>query len=234
MRRHAGAGGTLPFNRPPRGARPGPGGEIEAPGAPRAPDKPHFSIATTLGPLVLAVVMVMVMKDLRFAMFAILSPMIALGTYFESKPPQHEGRRPVAGGVRGVRARVCATRCARRGRPSARACARCIPIPPRSCAAPRCPACSSGSAVPHHEDFLKLFAGLADVPWQPPVKDALSGKRTDEVRDVLAKSRLLAAPLMVDLSDGGVVGVVGDRTRRARRRAQPRLPGGRAPRARRT
>lgn len=40
VRRHVGAGGTVPFNRPPRGARPSGGEEIEAPGEPRAPDKP--------------------------------------------------------------------------------------------------------------------------------------------------------------------------------------------------
>jgi len=60
-------------------ARLGGAGALEAPAAPRPPDKPHFSIATTVGPLLLAIVMVLVLKDLRFAMFALLSPLIALG-----------------------------------------------------------------------------------------------------------------------------------------------------------
>jgi S-DNA-T family DNA segregation ATPase FtsK/SpoIIIE len=211
VRRHVGPGGTVPFNRPPRGARPSPGGEIEAPGEPRAPDKPHFSVATICGPLILAVVMVIVMKDLRFALFAILSPLVAFGQYFEQRKRSTktgtqsraeyeqslgEFGEQVAAAARAERARLREL----------------IPDPAEVLRRAALPSVRLWERRPHHEDFLKLFAGLADMPWQPKVKDAISGRRTSEVKEELQKSRLRASPLMVDLSDGGVVGIVGDRT----------------------
>ncbi len=210
VRRHVGPGGTVPFNRPPRGARPGGGGEIEAPGEPRAPDKPHFSIATICGPLILAVVMVLVMKDLRFALFAILSPLVAFGQYFEqrrrSTKTGTQSRGEYEQSVREFRDEVAAAARAERARMR-----ELYPDPAEVLRRAALPSVRLWERRPHHEDFLKLFAGLGDVPWEPKVKDA-TGKRTTEVKEILAKSRLRATPLMVDLSGGGVVGIVGDRT----------------------
>jgi len=211
LRRHVGPAGTVPFNRPPRGARPSGGGELEAPGEPRAPDKPHFSIATICGPLILAVVMVMVMKDLRFAMFAILSPLVAFGQYFEQRKRSTktgtQSRAEYEQSVRELGEEVAAAGRAERARLR-----ELYPDPAEVLRRAALPSVRLWERRPHHEDFLKLFAGLADIAWEPQVKDASGGKRTKEVKEVLAKSRLRAAPLMVDLSDGGVVGIVGDRT----------------------
>ena len=211
VRRHIGPGGTVPFNRPPRGARPAGGGEIEAPGEPRAPDKPHFSIATICGPLILAVVMVMVMKDLRFAMFAILSPLVAFGQYFEQRKRSTktgtQSRAEYEQSVREFRDQVAAAGRAERARLR-----ELYPDPAEVLRRAALPSVRLWERRPHHEDFLKLFAGIGDVPWQPQVKDAAGAKRTKEVKEILAKSRLRATPLMVDLSGGGVVGIVGDRT----------------------
>jgi DNA segregation ATPase FtsK/SpoIIIE, S-DNA-T family len=210
VRRHVGPGGTVPFNRPPRGARPSAGGEIEAPAEPRPPDKPHFSVATICGPLVLAVVMVMVMQDMRFALFALLSPLVAFGQYFEQR------RRSTKGGAQSrseyeQSVREFADEVAAAGRAERARLRELYPDPAEVLRRARLPSVRLWERRPHHEDFLKLFAGLADVPWEPKVKDATSGKRTTEVKEVLAKSKLRAAPLMVDLSGGGVVGIVGDR-----------------------
>ena len=65
---------------------------------------------------------------------------------------------------------------------------------------------------PAHDDFLHLRAGLGSVLWDPPVPG--ERRRLDgPVREVVAAtSRLARAPVDVDLSGGGVVGVVGHRT----------------------
>ena len=80
LRRHIGPSGAVAFNRPPRLARAEPPGPVELPTEPGDPPPAHFSIASTVGPLVLAVVMVAITKDLRFALFSLLSPFIGIGT----------------------------------------------------------------------------------------------------------------------------------------------------------
>ena len=42
-------------------------------------------MATVVGPLILAFVMVLVMGDARFALLAMLSPVLGVGTWFEQK-----------------------------------------------------------------------------------------------------------------------------------------------------
>jgi S-DNA-T family DNA segregation ATPase FtsK/SpoIIIE len=209
LRRQVGPAGTLPFNRPPRAPLPLAPGAVEIPGAPRAPDKPHFSIATTVGPLVLAVVMILLTNNILYAMFALLSPIIAVGQYAESR------RRSTKGGARSQREfqhdieelegdiaqRAEAERARRRAL---------LPDPPEVLRRAALPSVQLWERRPDQEDFLKLSAGLADLPWQPAAKDAGS-KRPEEATAALAAGELRVAPLDVDLSGGGVVGIVGDR-----------------------
>ena len=76
---------TVPFNRPPRaGLTPAP--ESIVPPARKDPPPPaRFGLAAIIAPLLMAVVMVMVMRDLRFALFAALSPVMAVGSTVEQK-----------------------------------------------------------------------------------------------------------------------------------------------------
>ncbi|MGI9096949.1 MAG: FtsK/SpoIIIE domain-containing protein [Solirubrobacteraceae bacterium] len=209
IRRQVGPAGTLPFNRPPRAPLTLAPGPVEVPSEARAPEKPHFSIAATVGPLVLAVVMIMVTGDIRFAMFALLSPLIAVGQYAESRRRSTKGgarsRREYDAAVqeleRDIAERAVAERARRRGL---------LPDPPEVLRRAALPSVRLWERRPHQEDFLQIFAGLADLPWQPAVKDAGS-RRAPEVAAALAAGEVRAAPLGVDLSGGGVVGVVGER-----------------------
>src|SRR5690606_11547863 len=67
---------------------------------------------------------------------------------------------------------------------------------------------------PAHADFLRLRAGVGTVPWQPPVADKVSlSEPPEELTQALAEAgRLEGSPVPVDLSGGGVVGIVGHRT----------------------
>jgi S-DNA-T family DNA segregation ATPase FtsK/SpoIIIE len=209
LRRQVGPAGTLPFNRPPRAPLPLAPGPVELPGAPRAPDKPHFSIATTVGPLVLAVVMILLTNNILYAMFALLSPIIAVGQYAESR------RRSTKGGARSQRefeqdieeleGEIAQRAEAERGRRRVL-----LPDPPEVLRRAALPSVQLWERRPEQEDFLKLSAGLADLPWQPAAKDAGS-KRPPEATAALAAGELRVAPLDVDLADGGVVGIVGER-----------------------
>ncbi|WP_306214871.1 FtsK/SpoIIIE domain-containing protein [Actinoplanes sp. RD1] len=197
------------FNRPPRSAPPPGPAELEVPGEPGEPSKPRFSVASTLGPIVLAVVMVAITRDLRFGLFAMLSPLIGIGTYLESRRRSRKeragneekfgrelaelaGHLTAAGEVERARLRHQLPDLAEVRRRAA------------------LPSTTLWERRPAHEDFLILYAGIADRPWTPPVRTT-GGRLPAKVTALVSEARLLAAPVGVNLSHGGVVGVAGDR-----------------------
>ncbi|MEU8242692.1 FtsK/SpoIIIE domain-containing protein [Actinoplanes missouriensis] len=209
LRRHLGPGGTVSFNRPPRSAPPAAPDEMTAPPEPREPSKPHFSLASTLGPLVLAVIMVAVTRDLRFGLFALLSPLIGIGTYVESlrrnRKEAAEGRRTFAAELDALDERIAAAGAVERDRLR-----HILADPAEALRRAELPSTRLWERRPHHEDFLLLHAGLADRPWTPPVR-ADGGRLPDAVAERIAAARLPAAPIEVNLGGGGVVGIAGDR-----------------------
>jgi DNA segregation ATPase FtsK/SpoIIIE, S-DNA-T family len=209
LRRHVGAAGTIAFNRPPRLAGAAAPPALEPPAEPGEPPKPQFSIASTLGPLVMAIAMVMISGDLRFALFSLLSPLVAIGSYAESR------RRGSRKGARARREYEAAVDQLERGVAEARAqelarlrgrCPDAAEVLRRAAL----PSVRLWERRPEHDDFLHLFAGLGDVTWEPPVAGRADA-RPQEVAEAVEASALPAAPVAVDLSDGGVVGIVGDR-----------------------
>jgi S-DNA-T family DNA segregation ATPase FtsK/SpoIIIE len=91
LRRHVGASGAIPFNRPHRPARAPAPKPIVAPKEPGKPTKPHFSAATTFGPLVVAAGMIAFTGQIQYALFALLTPIMALGSYAESRRRASKG-----------------------------------------------------------------------------------------------------------------------------------------------
>ncbi len=209
-RRHVGPLGAIAFNRPPRLARTAEPPELEVPEEPREPPKPHFSIASTLGPLAIAVVMVLVSGDPRFALFSLLSPLVGIGSYVESRrrssrTSAHERRRyesamdeleRLLGEARALELAGLRER---------------LPDPAEALRRASLPSVRLWERRPDHDDFLHLFAGVGDIAWEPPLggrAQRLPSQPTAGLQD----RRLHAAPAGVDLSDGGVVGIVGDRS----------------------
>ncbi|MET0496619.1 MAG: FtsK/SpoIIIE domain-containing protein [Actinoplanes sp.] len=209
LRRHLGPGGTVSFNRPPRPARLTPPDEIEVPREPGEPPKVQFSIASTVGPLVLAVVLVVVTRDIRFGLFALLSPLIGVGTYLESRRRSRKeaaaGRQKYEAGLDQMSGRITQAGEVERRRLEDR-----LPDLAEVVRRAALPSTRLWERRPGHDDFLALSAGLADVPWRPPVR-ANGSRLTDEVTERVAAFRLAAAPVEVELNNGGVVGIVGDR-----------------------
>jgi S-DNA-T family DNA segregation ATPase FtsK/SpoIIIE len=209
LRRHVSAGGTVPFNRPPRPARAAAPAPVGAPTAPSDPPKPHFSAASTLGPLLMAGVMIGVTGDPRYAMFTLLTPVIGMGTYVESRRKAKVGgalsRRDYEVAVEAFEQKIRQSGDAERERLRAIS-----PDPAEVLRRAALPSVRLWERRPHHEDFLRLFAGLTDLPWQPPLKDG-ADKLAHEAAEVVESSRLSVAPVAVDLLDGGAIGIVGDR-----------------------
>ncbi|BBH70567.1 hypothetical protein ACTI_72520 [Actinoplanes sp. OR16] len=209
LRRHLGRGGTVSFNRPPRSAPPAGPKEVTAPAEPKEPAKAHFSIASTLGPLVIAVLMVAITRDLRFGLFALLSPLIGIGTYVESRRRNRreaaEGERKFEEGLTELDQRMAEAGAAERDRLR-----HILADPAETLRRAALPSVRLWERRPHHDDYLLLSAGIADRPWQPPVL-AESGKLPDPVAERVAAARLPAAPVEIALGGGGIVGIAGDR-----------------------
>src|SRR3954451_6509848 len=207
LRRHIGPSGSVAFNRPPRLARAAPPGALEVPAEPGEPPPAHFSIASTVGPLILAVVMVAITRDLRFALFSLLSPVIGIGTYFESKrrstKTRDEDQRKYAKGIRELSEHVRGAGELERTRRRERS-----PDPAEVLRRAALPSMRLWERRPQHDDFLSLYAGLGDIAWQPEA-ESRTGKPAAKVAAALAGQGLLAAPVGVELAKGGVVGIVG-------------------------
>jgi S-DNA-T family DNA segregation ATPase FtsK/SpoIIIE len=201
---------TAPFNRPPRPGRAPAGDPLVPPNPKDVPPASKFSYITVLAPLVMAAAMVVILRDMRFAMFAMLSPVMAVGMWFEQKRRHARGLKEenerFTAALKEFEHQVRAAAEAETARRH-----RMIPDPATVVRRPALPATSLWQRRADSDDFLALHAGTGDVPWKPDL-DRSAGSRLDEkVKDTLAAARLLAAPVLVDLTDAGVVGIVGPR-----------------------
>ena len=188
----------------------------------------HFSIASTVGPLVLAVVMVALTNDIRLRPVLPAQPVHRRRHVVGVQAPVHQARR-----------RRNTTQVQRRSRPVARGCrARRVsssgaaPGPqsrPGRGASPRRAAEHAAVGAPaEHDDFLSLYAGLGDVAGSRRRRRPAGSRRRRWPRR--SRPRGCAARRSRRAVDGGVVGIAGERARDTRGRAQPRLPGRRPPR----
>ncbi len=208
----AGRGGaTVPFNRPPRPAPPEPPEPIDTPSAPSASSGPTaVGIMSILGPLVFGVVMVAITGRLSFALFILLSPVMIIGGAIDSRRRGKKTRRrdearfhEEVGELADALAGLAAAERARRADE--------IPDPAELLRRVETPSTRLWERRPGHRDWLHLRAGVGTDAWTPPIHGDRRSQ-PHEVREVIrAAGRVADAPVLVDLSRGGVVGVVGPR-----------------------
>ena len=202
-------GPTVDFNRPPRRGPPRGPAPLSVPAPPVAPPAAPLSLVSLVAPLVMAAVMVAVLGRLVYALFALLGPVMAVGTWAESRRRSRRVTRAEAGrlaaevgqlrSAAGEAARLELAR--RRGE---------RPHPAQLLRQATAPTALLWERRGHHEDFLRLHVGTGDLEWQPPLAEQ-GGGRPDGVDEALAQAgQLRAGPVGVDLA-GAVVGVVGDR-----------------------
>ncbi|ROQ05043.1 MULTISPECIES: FtsK/SpoIIIE domain-containing protein [unclassified Curtobacterium] len=202
---------TAPFNRPPRAGRTSDAEMVVPPGRKDVPPASKFSWITVAAPLVLAGAMVLLLGDARFALFALLSPVTAIGMWFEQKHRRAKNLKEeetrfaeAVESFRGEISEAAAVEAARRQE--------LVPDPATVVRRAEVPTTLLWQRRSDDEDFLSLHAGTGDAPWRPEVDHrAASAKLEDEAKAAIADSRLTAAPVVADLSDAGVVGIVGDR-----------------------
>jgi S-DNA-T family DNA segregation ATPase FtsK/SpoIIIE len=204
------AAATAPFNRPPRLGQVAAAEPVLPPASKDVPPASKFNLIAVLAPLVMAGVLVAVLGDVRFAMFALLSPVMAIGMYFEQ-------RRRRAKNVREEEARFTAAladlhaEMVEAAAVETRRLQESVPDPSIVLRRHALPSTHLWHRRTDRAGFLALQIGTGDVPWQPEA-DLRGTSRLDErVKDLLAGGRLSAAPVVADLSAGGVVGIVGDR-----------------------
>ncbi len=207
--RQASLAGTIPFNRPPRNRAPAGDDALTAPEEPGDVSRPRFSFASAFGPLILGVVMVILLKNILFALFCLLSPVMVIGSWLEqrrqasrtSRGDRREYDQKLKSFKRDVAARQDEELARRReAYPDLAEIARRATAPD-----PRL-----WERRPFDGDFLALSAGYGEVPFRPRLADRHTPGADAEV--VLAEHGWLQmAPVEVALAKGGVVGIVGER-----------------------
>ncbi|MGH3665219.1 MAG: FtsK/SpoIIIE domain-containing protein, partial [Egibacteraceae bacterium] len=208
------SGGLVPFNRPPRPALPPePLSEV----APEPPQQQRsgraFSIIAFITPLLLGGAMIYFFRNPRFALFMLLSPLMLVGNWLTSRRQAKKERRVSSREFKEAMERLethlrdaVTVETARREE--------LLPDPAEIMRRAREPSTALWQRRPDDPDFLRLRAGIADVAWQPPVENP--GQQARELPEQVATlvnryAVLPRTPVEIDLSGGGVVGLVGDR-----------------------
>lgn len=202
---------TAPFNRPPRPGRDLAVEPVSPPAKRDVPPASKFSWITIAAPLVLAGAMVALLGDARFALFALLSPVTAIGMFFEQKHRRarnlKEEDERFAEAVRAFRGEIAAEAAIEAARRQ-----ELVPDPATVVRRALVPTTTLWQRRADDVDFLSLHAGTGDAPWRPQLDSRATQTKLEEAaKAAIEDSKLTAAPVVADLSDAGVVGIVGDR-----------------------
>ncbi|PPF63842.1 cell division protein FtsK [Rathayibacter tritici] len=204
------ANATVPFNRPPRPGRPAAADAVVPPSRVEIASATKFSVITVAAPLVLAFAMVLIMGDARYALFAALSPVAGVGMWFEQR---HRHTRAIRTEEHrfGEALQTLRDDVARAARLERARLEEDAPDPATTIRRAALPATSLWQRRATSPDVLGLHIGVGDVPWSPPLDQRGVSRLEEQVRAILAESVVPSAPVSIDLADGGVVGIVGDR-----------------------
>jgi S-DNA-T family DNA segregation ATPase FtsK/SpoIIIE len=209
--RDARPGGTVPFSRAPRPARRGDVGPVLLPAMPARRKGPMFSVSMLAGPVVMAAVLVAMKDDIRYAAISALSPLMMVGNVVEERARSRFGLRR---GLREFGERVSALERELTARAVEETALAWDSLPDLA----EIVACAAGPGRrlwerrPDAPDFLRLSAGIADLPWTPPVRSEPGAGIAEAVDEVLARvSAPRPVPVAMDLSHGRVLGIQGDR-----------------------
>jgi S-DNA-T family DNA segregation ATPase FtsK/SpoIIIE len=210
-RRHVNPAGTIAFNRPPPPAPPPGPAAVEAPRGPEAArSRVSLNVVSILAPLALGAVLVVVFDSIIFAAFALLSPVVALGNWSQSRRSAKRSTRKEAqryqGELEEFRRLLTAA-----GEQQATRAEAAAPDLAEVVRRATLPSVRLWERRPGHADFLVLRAGSGDVAWSPPVEDHHRDRPPEVSEAVAAAGVLPGVAVTVQLARGGVVGIVGER-----------------------
>lgn len=208
-----GPDGTVLLNRPPL-PTPGPDRAadpplITVPQPQPVPDAAPLNLLTILAPLGAAVLMVLVVGDFRFLLLSMLSPVLALGTFVEQRRRRRKQLRDEDDRfdreIAAFAAAIGSARAAERHRRRSAA--------PGPAIVLRQALLSSANLWQRragNDGFLEVRLGTGDVTWTPRLGGVADRGLHERVQRVLDASVMTEAPIIADLTDRGVLGVVGD------------------------
>jgi S-DNA-T family DNA segregation ATPase FtsK/SpoIIIE len=204
--------GKLPFNRPPRPALPP---EVEPVAVPDPPaDKKRaaaFSVAAMLGPIIMGVVMVQLLGNIRYALFALMSPVMLITNTMgarrrnakESKTSLRQFKEALVTFESALEMASAEERNRREAlSPDAGEIVRRAGLPSTRLWERR-----------HtHADYLRLRVGRGPVRWALPADMGRVGANAELAAAVDRASTIERCAVHVDLAGGNVVGLVGERS----------------------
>lgn len=191
------------FNRPPRILPPDPETKFTLPTKPQPPRFQGFPIVIIFLPIVFAIVMVTLLGSMRYAIFAILSPMMMIGNYFQRKVTGKKTYQQEMAEYREKRAKVEADMV--QAVADERAHRRVVgPDPGTLLLNAAGPQTALWERRDDNPDYMWLRVGLASLESEVVLVDP------DEV-DHLRKStqEIVEVPVYIPLQNAGVVGVAG-------------------------
>ena len=207
----AGPGGTFPLNRPPRIAADHHDITLDPPVEPKDAGRPPFNVASIVAPAAFGLVMVFALHNFFYALFALLSPVMVIGNWWETN---HRSKRALRTSTRTYARELEEFRSAaadaweaeseqrRRHTPSL------ADVVVRT----RLPSVRLWERRPAHDDFLTVSVGYSDVEWKPRLSTDRRRPLEGEAAAILGRlGRLFDVPVTADLRQGGVIGVTGPR-----------------------
>ena len=153
--------------------------------------------------------LVIALHNILFALFMLLSPVLVIGGWWENR---RHAQRTAQGHTRDQAERLSTFRqlVAERHAAEIARLRAALPDPAEVLRRAVAPDPRLWERRPEHQDFLVLMGGLGEVPFRP----ALAQRRdpAPQAEQILATyARMELVPVRVDLSNGGVVGIVGPR-----------------------
>lgn len=210
---HSSPHSTIPFNRPPRPGFPVEPEALDPPSREKLDDTTRFSWITILAPLIMAAVMVLVMGNIRYALFALMSPLMAIGTWVDNKRRAKKEKTDKEDKYREAleefKNDIEKARTQQRHRYLSMSANPALAYMRTAFATAGLWARRSTS-----EDSLNLLLGFGSQPWQIPLSlSSSSSSRTyeEEVEDLVRDTYIADAPININLDNANVLGVWGER-----------------------
>ena len=202
---------TAPFNRPPRPSNAVEHPPLTPPERVVVPPASKFSYITVIAPLVMAGAMVMMMGNARYAMFALLSPVMAIGMWLEQK--RRHKKNLAEEEARFTQALTeFKEQMAEASKDEAERIREWVPDASVVLRTSQFPTTRLWQRRAQDDDVLALNAGTGESNWKPELAPGANLSRMDkDIRAVYEANKLQAAPVIADLSNAGVVGIVGQR-----------------------
>lgn len=198
----AGAGGRIAFNRPPRAALPPHAGQVSVP-VRKEPDSPaRFSWIAVIAPLLMAGLLVFVLGSTRYALIALLSPVMAIGSWAEqkrrNKGSDKDNEQKYLADLETARAEIEQAAAHERSRARAQ-----VPYPHELIDAATGSTSTLWQVRRSDRDFYTATAGTANIGYTPTPRSH-SGLMQPRTKALFDRAVLRATPLVVDLHAGPV------------------------------